>query len=1202
MAADALALRVACVLVLALALPASASAGQPFTIDSGGQNPHVAVGEDGTGHFVWESVGVESAVGYCQVPRGGTACTKTQRWPGMEGVNIEGPRVLLHHDGRIIIIAGRGCDRVALESADGGATFSEPTPISSGCPGPELGFEAELGPGEDTVSYLLGGKFKAAPLDGPPTIHGYAQLGPIFDSGLAFLDPLTPIVALSDLDTISVREYDRSGDYNDASNWTAPLDVAKGEEPNLVDGPRGVYLSYQTATGHVISHYEAGTFTAPQPVSDGARETLDGDLHQSASGSLHQTWTRPGNAPLEQRRSLDGATWLATEMLADDEDGRRNFYDQHVATAGDGGGFAVWDDKPSGDARAVEIVPNSKALNGTGPPPPALCKVQVGLAVAIARVGCWVRQGSLYTAPGEVRLNGIDLSGQGTVTIDVQERSLKTSGPVTAQVGNVKLANQRLDWRIPAGAGAIKDSAGNEVTFDAARANAEILALLVSGRTTPRIAAGEAVELPVNLELPKPLSTLGSDKATGSVTLRASNARGLELASATIDVNGVSIGIAEIERFNLVYQNLDPWILRGKTAIVLPTVQTRISVDEFGLKGGDFDFARGIVDFGPKESPGKPLATLLYLKRIRFDVNNRDGCKTAAKIAGGVTLHLISQHVSRIEGDGSYKFPLASCTPKQPGVFRIDGKGFLRDLQVTSMYAQYETSGRANFGGDTELNLGPIGAGFYFNGGIDTATDTYFAKGEVTAGAISDPGKQDDPNTPANEAQPPQRDELFGAGVIVSSIGLRACVRTGFSFGFHQRWGEDSAPVPDWPWEGCEGEEEDFKPAGFTAGGAVASQARRGFRVGRGVPFVNLRIEGPGGPQVVVRGPGGRRVTTRAGAPALTARHAFAVRPHENRTYVRIFRPRPGRWTVTPQPGATITRVLRADGLPKPAVHARVRRARRGQLLLSWRLRRLPGQRVRLVERGTGGGLHALRTVRARRGTLRFKPALGLGRRRQVVAVVESRGLPRASLVIARYQAPPDSVPSRPSKLTLKRSTGRTLMIRWTRSRGAQRYAVNLRLRDGRRVTHVTRKRRLVVADVPAINAGTVRVAGLRADNLAGPARAATLRPRPKLELTAQRTQRLGGLAIAVGCGAQDCHVRASGTVKVNGVAKPFKLRPASAKVAAEEHKSVRLKPTRAARRRLAKLLERGRRAWARLAVGPAGGEATERVRVRLTR
>ena len=481
---------------LALALPASASAGQPFTLDTGGKSPHVAVSEDGTGHFVWESRSGPSAVGYCQVPRGGRSCTKTRRWAGLEGVNVEGPRVLLHPDGRIVIVAGRGCDRVALESEDGGATFSEPTEISGGCPGAELGFRAELGPGENTVSYLLGGKFKAAPLDGPPTVHGYAQLGPLFESGLAFLNTLTPIVALWDLDRITVRQYSGRGDLNDASNWFPAVDVGAGEEPDLAGGVRGVYISYETAGGQVVHHYDEATrsFESPQQISDG--ETSSGDFHQSASGSLHQTWTRPGDAPLSQRRSLDGLNWLPTETLTDDDSG---FFHQHLATAGDGGGFAVWDHTTAGDARAVEVVTNADVSNGSG-----LCKVQVGLAVAIAREGCFESRGSLHTATGDVRINGIDLSGSGRVAIDVKERTLKTSAAVTAAVGNVKLDRQQLDWRIPKGAGAIKDSAGNEVTFDAAKANSEVLGLAVSGWTTPRIVAGETVELPVNLELPAP--------------------------------------------------------------------------------------------------------------------------------------------------------------------------------------------------------------------------------------------------------------------------------------------------------------------------------------------------------------------------------------------------------------------------------------------------------------------------------------------------------------------------------------------------------------------------------------------------------------------------------------------------------------------------------------------------------------------------
>jgi hypothetical protein len=247
-------------------------------------------------------------------------------------------------------------------------------------------------------------------------------------------------------------------------------------------------------------------------------------------------------------------------------------------------------------------------------------------------------------------------------------------------------------------------------------------------------------------------------------------------------------------------------------------------------------------------------------------------------------------------------------------------------------------------------------------------------------------------------------------------------------------------------------------------------------------------------------------VRTRSGAPELTRAHAFAVRPEENVTYVRIFRPGRGRWTVTAGPGSTITRVLRADGLPKPKVHVRVERARGGKRVLSWRLRPLPGQRVRLFERGKGGGLRAIRTVSKRRGRLRFRPGPGLGRRRQVIAVVESRGFPRDSLTVARFKAPRE-LPSRPKWIRLKRGK-RALLVRWARARGARRYAVNLRLLDGRRVTLVTAGRRLVVGDVPAIDGGTVRVAGIRSDNVAGRANAVRLRPRPQFsfgELTRNR-------------------------------------------------------------------------------------------------
>ena len=254
--------------------------------------------------------------------------------------------------------------------------------------------------------------------------------------------------------------------------------------------------------------------------------------------------------------------------------------------------------------------------------------------------------------------------------------------------------------------------------------------------------------------------------------------------------------------------------------------------------------------------------------------------------------------------------------------------------------------------------------------------------------------------------RPPQRKEIIGASVIVSSIGLRACTR-----GRRRRastWASASTSAgartarrsPTGPSSrAARARPRTSSRQASSRAAAVSSQARRGFRVGRGVPFVNLRIEGPGGPQVVVRGPGGRRVTTRAGAPALTAGHAFAVRPEEN-LHLRpdlqagaraLDGHAPAR--LDDHPGPAGRRPPEADrprardaGAPRsaPALLAAAAAARPASTSLRARHGRRPCTR--------------LRTVSQRRGKLRFKPALGLGRRRQIVAVVESRGMPRASL------------------------------------------------------------------------------------------------------------------------------------------------------------------------------------------------------------
>ena len=149
----------AAALAVALALPAAAGAAEPFVLDPGGMKPHVAVAENGTGHFVWA---VRLAERRLTATRSATAGCRAARLPaprptvlkGSAAARTTGPRVLLHRDGRVIIIGEQsGLDQVAIVSSDGGDTFAAPREIGNQRPADiPSGFRAELGPGEDTVS------------------------------------------------------------------------------------------------------------------------------------------------------------------------------------------------------------------------------------------------------------------------------------------------------------------------------------------------------------------------------------------------------------------------------------------------------------------------------------------------------------------------------------------------------------------------------------------------------------------------------------------------------------------------------------------------------------------------------------------------------------------------------------------------------------------------------------------------------------------------------------------------------------------------------------------------------------------------------------------------------------------------------------------------------------------------------------------
>jgi PKD repeat protein len=195
------------------------------------------------------------------------------------------------------------------------------------------------------------------------------------------------------------------------------------------------------------------------------------------------------------------------------------------------------------------------------------------------------------------------------------------------------------------------------------------------------------------------------------------------------------------------------------------------------------------------------------------------------------------------------------------------------------------------------------------------------------------------------------------------------------------------------------------------------------------LPSASVQVTGADGPpKVTLVAPNGERIETPADDSGRKAGRFILVQDARSRTTtIVVVKPPAGDWRVEPAVGSTAIRSVGvAEGLPQPKVTTRVagKGARR---TLRWRLRSIPGQRVKLLETGRHGSRLLVATNRGR-GAKRFKPAAGLGSKRRIVAFVEQGGLPRRKLGGARYTV-------RVAKVVPKRPRS----ARWSMTAGAVR-------------------------------------------------------------------------------------------------------------------------------------------------------------------
>ena len=347
---------------IALLLPGVAAA--QVTVGQGAK-PSVAVDAAGTAYIVWYGPQNQSALHFCRLPRGATACAGAPTivaGGASTGTSLSRPFVSVAGSQLRVVqfrygYSSGAFNRVMLfTSSDGGSSWD--AGVSIGSASPDAFDEALFGPG-GAISAIANnaGTLQSLPLQagvGPePTalFPGHLYNGGLTDTGGG-------IVAVSaDASSNAVFRVHGSGAFTDPASWSAPAALGYADYPRLA-GP--FLLAGDAARNMYVRRWTGLGFGAP--VSLGPGDASESHVFVDAAGRVHAVYPRldAEGYHLQYAVSGDGVNWSSRSLLV------QPFAEQgalRIAAAPDGVGVAVW--SADGQIRVTPVGP------APAPPPPA---------------------------------------------------------------------------------------------------------------------------------------------------------------------------------------------------------------------------------------------------------------------------------------------------------------------------------------------------------------------------------------------------------------------------------------------------------------------------------------------------------------------------------------------------------------------------------------------------------------------------------------------------------------------------------------------------------------------------------------------------------------------------------------------------------------------------------------------------------------
>jgi hypothetical protein len=557
-----------------------------------------------------------------------------------------------------------------------------------------------------------------------------------------------------------------------------------------------------------------------------------------------------------------------------------------------------------------------------------------------------------------------------------------------------------------------------------------------------------------------PFNYINKDGITVNTSFITDNDNGASFNSLEIKVPDVNALALELKNVDLKYSNTNTW--SGSADVVLDFADKLQVGGGFGIKNGSLDFLK--ADVG---NINTPIGEGVYLQGLSFEVD-----LNPTTLKGGITLSA----GPAVAGKTALSFTGGvTAVFADPWVIEVDGSAKVADkYDLASAFLRYTSTGLFEFGGNVGWNFDVLSLKGNVNGWV-AGIHNFDVEGGVSGCVSFFIGSA-----------------CADAKVLVSNLGLAGCVEIfGEGVGVGSHWGDDFDAFT-----GCD--LSPWRPTKPTTRAVVATGAQQ-LTVAPGQSSVAWSIDGSGGraPAITVVGPGHAAVSVSDVMPFVHNSRFWAAETSNGRTYVIVNHPQAGTWTIVADGSVAITRIREAVGLPKPKVTAKVGGKARSRVL-SWKLKKIPGQVITFAEIGTGVRSVISSTSKAS-GSVHFTPADGPAGVRTIEAIVQQDNRPRATLTVASYRAPAAPRPGKPRAVKLTRK-GTTLTVHWTPHPAGFRTAVSAEFSDGRKlVTVVSAKARSVsFANVASTTTGKITIMGLTAGNSKGPADNATLKPAHK--------------------------------------------------------------------------------------------------------